>query len=491
MSSATSPVPGRTGTLEARQRAMIQRQAAVLQSVIDFQDQACLRSGLMAVADGLQQRFGCQRVCVGLWNGKMATVTVISQQASIDSSAAETRLLNAAMTEACQLDDLLHYNPTNARYDNATQFNNLASHSAELPTPAHRSLAAGRRSTLITTLPLCYQGKIEATLLLESAIGAPWGRGRLELLQLIADTLTPMIASRRAAERKLAVHLIDTVKQSSESLMAPKHLRVKLAVATTLVCLLALATIPVDQRVSAPAEIIPVELRTVSSPVDGYIQRIEVRAGDRVEPGQLLVSLDTRELTLQRNQSLDELARLRAELRVARATGDRKQTAMLNARYAQAQSQSELLEQRIERSAVKAPHAGQIVSTDLAQMAGAPVERGQRLLEIAPDTRYTINLMVDERDISLVSPGQRGELSLQANPRDRLVLEVDRIHPIALAEDGQNRFRVEASLKDAPPNLLPGQTGVGKVLTGQASTLHNLSRHFTHWLALQYWTWLG
>ena len=491
MSSATSPVPQRTSTVEVRQRTLIQRQAAVLQSVIDFQDQACLQSGLLAVANGLQQRFGCQRVCIGLWNGKEATVAVISQHASIDSSAAETRLLNAAMTEACQLDGLLHYNPADPRSGNATLFKSLASHSADLPTPAHRNLAAGRRDTLITTLPMCYRGKTEATLLLESATDTPWGRGRLELLQLIADTLTPMIASRRAAERKLAAHLIDTVRQCSELLTAPKHLRVKLGVVTTLVCLLALALIPVDQRISAPAKLVSVQLRTVSAPVDGYIQSVEVHAGDRVEPGQLLVSLDTRELTLQRDQSRDELARLRAELRVARATGDRKQTAMLNAQYTQAQSQSELLEQRIERSAVKAPHAGLIISADLAQMAGAPVERGQRLLEIAPDSRYTINLMVDERDIALVSPGQRGELSLQANPRDRLMLEVDRIHPIALAEDGQNRFRVEATLKNSPPNLLPGQTGVGKVLTGHASILHNLGRHFTHWLALQYWTWLG
>ena len=36
MSSATSAVPQRTSTVEVRQRALIQRQAAVLQSVIDF-----------------------------------------------------------------------------------------------------------------------------------------------------------------------------------------------------------------------------------------------------------------------------------------------------------------------------------------------------------------------------------------------------------------------------------------------------------------------
>ncbi len=318
-----------------------------------------------------------------------------------------------------------------------------------------------------------------------------WGRAKRELLQQIADTLAPMIANRQGAERSIARHLSDTTRLRVEQTIAPKHLRLKLGALLGILLVLMLALVPLNQKVTAAAELVPIQLRTVTAPVDGYIRSVDVDPGDLVDEGQLLVTLDTRELELEREQAQGEVNRVTAELRAVRAAGDRKQTAMLKAQRDQARSQLTLIEQRIDRSAIVAPQTGLIVSANLTQLVGAPVQRGQRLIEIAPDTRYTITLMVDEQDIGLIAPEQNGLLSLQAQPDERLSLQIDRIHPIALADGGQNRFRVEATLVEESVGLLPGQTGVGKIHVGKASAFRIISRRFNLWLSLQYWSWLG
>ena len=66
-----------------------------------------------------------------------------------------------------------------------------------------------------------------------------------------------------------------------------------------------------------------------------------------------------------------------------------------------------------------APFDGIIVSGDLSQSLGSPVERGQVLFEVAPLDGYRIVLRVDERDIPYVALGQRGELAVTRARRAR------------------------------------------------------------------------
>ena len=48
-----------------------------------------------------------------------------------------------------------------------------------------------------------------------------------------------------------------------------------------------------------------------------------------------------------------------------------------------------------------------VVSGDLTQSLGAPLERGQVMLELAPLDAYRVTLQVDERDIALTERARR------------------------------------------------------------------------------------
>ena len=59
---------------------------------------------------------------------------------------------------------------------------------------------------------------------------------------------------------------------------------------------------------------------------------------------------------------------------------------------------------------------------DLSQSLGSPVERGEVLFEVAPLDDYRIIVEIDERDISMVSAGQLGTLTLAALPGESFEL---------------------------------------------------------------------
>ena len=104
-----------------------------------------------------------------------------------------------------------------------------------------------------------------------------------------------------------------------------------------------------------------------------------------------------------------------------------------------------------------------ILSGDLSQKLGAPVERGQVLFEVAPLDSFRIALQVEEHEFGDVTAGQHGSLAVNSIPHERFAFTVTKITAVNAVKDGRNRFRVEARLDTPPARLRPGMEGVGKI----------------------------
>ncbi len=138
---------------------------------------------------------------------------------------------------------------------------------------------------------------------------------------------------------------------------------------------------------------------------------------------------------------------------------------------------------------ISAPFDGIIVSGDLSQSLGAPVERGQILFEIAPLDSYRMVIQVDERDIAGVKLGQHGELTLSALPGEVTEFEVKKITPVNTAKDGRNFFRVEAAPLTPTERIRPGMEGIGKIEVDQRRLISIYTRDLVNWARLWLWTW--
>jgi len=208
-----------------------------------------------------------------------------------------------------------------------------------------------------------------------------------------------------------------------------------------------------------------------------------------VHQGDLMASLDDVELQLEQNKHNGQLQKLRREYRDALSSGDMVKIRVLSAQLDQEKAELTLIQQQLLKTNLTAPFDGVIIEGDLSQMLGSPVDRGNTLFKIAPLKDYRIILKVNERLISYISPNQTGTLVLPSMPDHQFPLTIQKITAVAKAENGENIFRVEASLDNTQDLLRPGMEGIAKVNAGQKRLLWIWSHGLIDWLRLTFWSW--
>ncbi len=468
--------------VQAKQSQLLaSRQSAVIQLVAHYLDQSNLQSGLVALSEELHRRFNCERVVIGLSDDNAMKVSCISQQSSFDPQSGEIALLNDALQEACDQDEIIHFSN-----DIEIVRNDLTL------VEAHRAVLSGVRSAQICTIPMCYQGNVIGCLMLEIHNADAWSDLTIELFKQIAGLSAPLIGLRRLSEQGVREKLKSSLKSKADNLLGPRHAVAKLGLLALGITLFMACIIPVDYRLPAKAELVSTERRLITAPLNSYLESVEVAVGDEVESGQLLVSLETADFQVEVERLDAVLKTAESEYRSAMASYDRKAMAVAQAQLQQTRAELDQVNGKISRSQIVAPSDGIVISGDLSQMLGAPVDRGQILLEIAPAVDYQIQLKVDESDVRFAEVGQLGTLALKSSPLDEISFEVSAIHPIAVVGNNATQFRLDAIPTQNIENVIrPGQTGVAKIDVGSQRLIWVWTHRFVDWARLKLWSWFG
>jgi GAF domain-containing protein/biotin carboxyl carrier protein len=425
------------------------------------------------VANLLAELFACHRVSLGFLSNNRLRVEAMSHSSQVDQHSNLLRAIREAMVEAMDQVDTVVYP---AKSDDSI-----------LITRFHSRLGKMQHGASICTLPLVKSGKAVGALMLERTEDKPFAPEAVEQCEQISLLLGPVLETRRRDERPLPLRIFDSLRSGCANLFGPRYLPLKGISAVSVAMLILLTLVQGTLRISCEAVLEPGIRRVVVAPQQGYIATARATAGDLVQQGDLLATLDDQELRLEQRKWQSQRAQLQKEYRKALAGSDRAGVAILNAKRAQAEAQLKLVDQQLMRTTLTAPFPGLIVKGDLTQCLGSPVTRGEVLYEVAPTNKYRVVLKVDDRDIGLVAKGQRGHLKLSGIPVQTIAIAIDRLTPVATAREGRNFFRVEATM-DAHSDLMrPGMEGICKIEIGQEKLLWIWTRRLVDWLRMFAW----
>jgi RND family efflux transporter MFP subunit len=185
-------------------------------------------------------------------------------------------------------------------------------------------------------------------------------------------------------------------------------------------------------RVEVTGQIAPIFQATLSSRIQGTIDKVLVREGTKVSKGQLLIKLDSRDLQA-------DLARAHAEVENAKAHLDRmnqlyvedavSKQEMENATrgYRVAEANRKAVEAQLSYTAVKAPFDG--VITEKRVEAGELASPGQPLLRMEDSQRLRLEATVAEGDLKSVSRGDTIPVIIDALGGQAVVGTVSQILP--------------------------------------------------------------
>ena len=451
------------------------RMASVLEACAVILRHGKLKQVLFEISNDLRQRLDCTRVAVGLAEDAVVQLAALSEAATFERRTPLARAYVDAMEEA---------------HDRASVITLSADSGPETrPAPAHRALLTLSGARFVISQPLLQGTELIGVLTLERTERA-FGDDDLIWLDAFAVLTAPIIAQRKLAERSSLGRLWYELKGGLQKVFGPRHLIWKTGVALVVLSVTLLALVTVEYRVSAKTVIEGEVQRVAAAPFEGFLVASHVRAGDTVKAGQELARLDDRELLIEQARWASERDQYDGRLREAAAAHELSSIQVLSAQRRQAEAQWALVKEKIERSHIRAPYDGLVVSGDLSQLVGSPVEPGKKLFEIAPLESYRIILQVDEREIRHIADKQVGRLVMTGIAGEAMDFSVAKLTPVATAQDGKNFFRVEAKLADASPRLRPGMEGVGKISVGNRSLWWILTHGFSDWLRLSVWTWM-
>jgi multidrug resistance efflux pump len=431
----------------------------------------------MALATELATRLQCDRVSIGFVQRRQVKVRALSHSAQFGKQMNLIRAIGEAMGECVDQEETLVYPRPE---DKGTQVLH-----------AHQQLARTHGDQAICSVPFQGQsGKAYGAMTLERAAGEPFDRQAVALADSVAALAGPILEEKRKNDRLLITKIGASLWSQVQRLVGPRHAVRKLVAIGILALVLVFSFATAPYRVTAETVLEGEIQRVVAAPFRGFIAEAPLRGGDLVEEGQVICTLDDRDLRVEFSRVSSQREQYVLEQRRAMADGDAATMNVLGKKMQQAEAQLELLADQIERTRIVAPFDGWIVSGDLSQALGAPVEEGQVLFEVAPLAAYRVMLKVEENEISQVEVGQTGELILTALPKTRLPFRVTKVTPVSVSEEGKNLFMVEARLEEVSQRLRPGMEGFGKIEIDRRKLIWIWTHKMINWVRLRIWSWL-
>jgi len=244
--------------------------------------------------------------------------------------------------------------------------------------------------------------------------------------------------------------------------------------------------------VNAAGDIGPAEQVSVRPEINGKIEKLPVDISDQVKKGDLLFSLDDKELQNQRASNLTAIERARLELEQAGRNHQRAQqlhaeqlisaemyentrTQYELAKNASERAQKELaiLEERLTKTQVLAPFDCTVltrpISAGQAVSGSGGFNSGTEVMTIADLHEMVITAHINQADVTRLSPGQQVQVEVEAVQDLEVVGTVERIAPQATIKNNLKGFSARILLRDIDPRVRPGMTANIKIPVASAA----------------------
>lgn len=425
------------------------------------------------ICNVVNERFKCQRVALGLVKGMRVKLLGLSGQLDFSSESELIRMIELAMEESSEQSSLIHYSEQNK---------------PQTVTLHHQKFVEVNPHTQVISIPVSSGENALGVLFLQKDSSSIISTHETKLLQRLAKLIALPLLQHKSRKQFFNKPISDGSKGLINRFLGQDYVKLKLVAISLLLSLTALNFVNIEQKVYAQSDIVGSVQYQVIAPQAGFIESAKLRAGDLVSKGSPILILDRKDLLLEKQKLESELAKVSQNYQQALAKKERSEIGIAVAEKAQIQAKIDLVMEKFKRSVIRSPIDGLVVSGDLSQMLGSPVDKGQKLFELAPLENYRVLLSIDEHDIAKVSLNQHGVLRLTGLPYEPIGIKLTRITSQSEAREGANYFRIEADVVAGDISIKPGMQGVAQINVGQASVLSVWTQSAIDRLRLWLWS---
>lgn len=425
----------------------------------------------MALVNELATRFRASRVTLGWLARPYVKVVAVSGTEKFDRKMQVVQQLEAAMEECRDQDEELFW-PALPGTDSVLR--------------DHEAYAKACGSGAVISIPIRYDDEVIGVVTLERE-GEVFDEMEARGLRVIADQTAPQLNTVRKHSRWFGWRWAQAWRAGLAKVLSPRHTWLKAGAIAGCVAMLCAFLIPFSYRVDATFIVRPESLAHLPAPFDGYIAGVNVRPGDLVEAGAVLLRLEDRDLAIEEAEVLSEVRRHAAEAELAEAEGRLADLRVARASREQAEARLELIRHRLSRVEVRAPFDGVVVQGDLRERLGSPVRQGEVLIQVSRLDGNYVEIRLPERDVDLIEDRRTGLAIFASRPDLQFPMLVERVSPMANPDDDGNAFLLRAHLEDEANWLRPGMSGVAKIDGGRRTLWWRATHRIVDFIRMKLW----
>lgn len=434
-------------------------------------DEKRFLASAMLLCNELAARYTADRVSLGWEKGSHVRLLATNHAEKIDRKMEVSQLLAAAMEECIDQDDEIVWPGGDG------------SRSIERD---HESYARKAGAKNLASVPIRTGVDPVAAITLERV--EPFTESDLNALRLTCDLVARRLDDLRKADRWFGARIASGTHSIAAKIFGVEHTRVKVAVLAVIGLIAFLTLYPWPYRVEAGFVLQPEEVLHLPAPFEGYIETVNVRTGDAVKAGDVLVGINTAELRLRAAELTATVERYLAEAQLARSEATPAEMHIAISKAEETRSELKKVQFNLGISAVKAPIDSFVIEGDLKDRIGSPVTRGEALLKLSKLDGMFAELRLFERDTPFVAPGSVGEAAFASRPDLRFPIEVTEIEPIAVAESTGSMLIIRTAFQgDSEDWWRPGMTGAVKIDCGQRSLMWIFTHRAIDYLRMKFW----
>jgi multidrug efflux pump subunit AcrA (membrane-fusion protein) len=387
----------------------------------------------------LARQLKCSRVTLGWIKGRGINVVAMSDTEELKRHSEYIRLMEVAMGECLdQQQPVVYPVPENAE-----------PLLAEAVVYSHKKLLINDKGNYIVSIPLRLRDEWVGVMTLER--DDAFDGMLITQLQLVADVIAPQLADRFESDRWLFGHAWKSVKWLASYFVGPKHVGWKMLSIVVMIALLYVFTGSMPYKISADFTMEAQSKRIIPAPYEGDIAEVRVRPGAPVVEGDILAILNTTELKLQLGEAISQLHVYSLQRQKARAENKIAESQQAEAAMKQSQAKINLLQYQIDKSTIRSPIDGVVLTGDWYDKVGGVVEKGKAMFEVAPLTDLTPVLRINETDIDTIESYihdtgalPSGALTTRSQPDQNFKFFVRQIVPLATPVNGENVFEIRS-----------------------------------------------
>jgi multidrug resistance efflux pump len=182
-----------------------------------------------------------------------------------------------------------------------------------------------------------------------------------------------------------------------------------------------------------------------------------------------------------------ELAEAESELRLMLAGNRPELIQQHEAEVQKIEDQVQVLNQELEKTEIRAPIDGTVATPFIERKLNQYLNAGDELLRLVDTAGVQVEMMIPEKELADVKPGNPVWMKLRSFPDIDLQARVDFIAPVAQSVDGQQMVAIRSDLNNDDLILKPDMTGVAKIYCGERRIIDLMTRRMVRWIRTEFW----